>query len=116
MATTLIANVPLVVASVRYEKGDKFINSNDAEAAAQVAAGFAHAPSGAVEGAGLTGTSDGDADEQVQLTGSRDGDAPLWNKKISPDDYLKQYPNGPAANLAREVLAERAVGNTDVNF
>lgn len=116
MATTLVANLPLVVAGIRYEKGDKFSNPNDAEATAQVAAGFAHAPSGSalMLASGTAGTAG--AEEIVELTGSSDDDAPVWNKKMSPKDYLAQYPNGPAANLAREVLAETADGETDVTL
>ncbi len=35
-----------------------------------------------------------------------DGDYPGWELKIPPDKYLERYPNGPNAELARQVLQQ----------
>jgi hypothetical protein len=44
--------------------------------------------------------------------GSSSEEAPEWNKKISPTEYLEKYPNGPAAELARRILAAEAGAST----
>lgn len=105
MATTLIALVPLVVNCIRYEAGDKFTNQNDAEAAASIVAGQAAVPNATLE-------------QVEEFVGSTSTDAPLWNKVMDPADYLRQYPTGPSAPLAAEILAFRAdnEGNAAPHF
>ena len=34
-----------------------------------------------------------------------------WNKKVSPERYLKQWPNGPAAKQAKKIVAMHEVAS-----
>lgn len=90
---TLIANTPLIEPREfkRVEKDGKF-EVMESELESFVGTGLARLTSEA-----------GEADSEEEKSSEAD-QAPEWTKKISPEEYLEKYPNGPAAELARKVL------------
>lgn len=55
----------------------------------------------------------GAALEAPEVAEEKDID-PRWDLKSSPEDYLEQYPDGPNAALAREILGlDPAEGDED---
>lgn len=87
----LLALVPLIdsITFKQHAKGEKFESSD---------------PALVENGLAVLAESEGEANSEGGKSSSSDG-APEWNKKIDPKSYLEQYPNGPAAELARKVLA-----------
>jgi hypothetical protein len=97
---TLIALVPLIepIGFLRVEKGERF-EVNESELDSYVPVGLAQ----------LAVDAPAEADSEEGKVFESD-EAPVWTKKISPTEYLEKYPSGPAADLARKVLAAEAAG------
>lgn len=56
-------------------------------------------------GANMARLAEGKASEPNSKSESVDSE---WKKKISPAEYLERHPTGPAAGLARSILAKAA--------
>lgn len=93
---TLIALIPLIEPRTfnRVERDAKF-ESEDAELLC---------------GSGMARLAEVSDEASEEETETPSGEAPEWTKKMPPEDYLKQYPDGPAAGLARKVLAAKEAG------
>ena len=47
-----------------------------------------------------------EADRLIEKGAAERMEAEEWTKKMDPERYLEQYPDGPSAPLARRVLAD----------
>lgn len=84
---TVIALAPIALLSGRVERG-ALSEVTESEAERLIAAGLASLAQG-----GETEAESG----KTEVT--------EWKKKLSPQEYLEKYPEGPQAELARKILA-----------
>lgn len=99
---------------------DEVVEDGDARASFLFATPGYEIPAGEVERFGLElvdgkvsfGTEEAPApsepeDPAPEGAGDPDDDVPEWTLKTPPEEYLEKHPDGPNAELARRVLAER---------